>query len=595
MITTLLRMNIPKRVGLVFAVLLSLVAALIVHADRSSENIDPAYMFEKKSRFFEAATYYHRTLRGLREVYIAFHWDNNPAKYAAGKYAKEYVNWPKEVEDRYQNCLKQSKMTKDQRKQMEFINDMWMSELVDFEGGGQRQNCIMFAREAEKHGDFTAAEILRRGEARFYRVVCVPYHEKAAKASQKEGNKTTAALHRKAVKEYEQRATICDKIARGNKVLKGIPGLVGPNPWTEIRLVPERVNPVAFQNLYARWWEKSGEWVYRGEWKGASASEVAAILREKGLKHSDENVRLSAVTVLANIGEREAIVLALSDASSIVRLNAAKALASLHWTEGWAVCHKHSDAKVRAAVEPLLKPASQRVYTNTYAITALIDGLQSKSSEVSSFCESALRRLSSKSLKGAAAWSSWWKDTGGTKPGLLRKGPNQLSAIDTVIDFGTWWDYWISHAPNPLVKYVAPATIRWDGYVIVTQPGEYRFYVRNCGEGISGETAVNTPGRVGFPGLFMPSPCAKLAIDGKNLIPNSPNEVLDPNGMRLDIGKQIYLDEGLHKLSLEFEWRGGEFPESMSNQPSVRLYWSSEHFLRELVPADHLIHLEKKK
>jgi len=268
----------------------------------------------------------------------------------------------------------------------------------------------MFAREAEKHGDFTAAEILRRGEARFYRVVCIPYHRKAAKAYEKEGNGPAAALHRKAVKEYEQRAAISDRIAQGDKVLKGIPGLVGPSPWTEIRLVPQRVNPVAFQNLYARWWKKSGKWVYRGEWKGTSASEVAAILREKGLEHSDENVRLSAVTVLANIGEKEAIVSALSDTSSTVRLNAAKALASSHWAEGWVACHEHSDSKVRAAVEHLLKPASQQKdvgkarsgregqalspgfaftsifsHANTYAITALIGGLQSKSSEVSSF------------------------------------------------------------------------------------------------------------------------------------------------------------------------------------------------------------------
>jgi len=134
------RRHSTQGLGLVFATLLLLVTTLVAHADRSSENIDPAYMFEKKGRFSEAAVYYHRTLRGLREVYIAFHWDNDPAKYAAGKYATEYVKWPKEVEDRYQKCLKQAKMTKAQRKHMEFINDVWMSELVDFEGGGQRQN-----------------------------------------------------------------------------------------------------------------------------------------------------------------------------------------------------------------------------------------------------------------------------------------------------------------------------------------------------------------------------------------------------------------------------------------------------------------------
>ena len=42
-----------------------------VHADRSSQNMDPAYMFEKAGQFDKAAMYYQRVLRGLRETYIS--------------------------------------------------------------------------------------------------------------------------------------------------------------------------------------------------------------------------------------------------------------------------------------------------------------------------------------------------------------------------------------------------------------------------------------------------------------------------------------------------------------------------------------------
>jgi len=49
------------------------------------------------------------------------------------------------------------------------------------------------APEAEKHGDFRLAEILRRGEARYYRVVAIPFHEKSAREFEAAGQKELAA------------------------------------------------------------------------------------------------------------------------------------------------------------------------------------------------------------------------------------------------------------------------------------------------------------------------------------------------------------------------------------------------------------------
>ena len=62
-------------------------------------------MYEKAKQFDKAAMYYGRAVRGLREIYIAFHWNGDPAANAPGKYSREYVQIPKEMDERYRKCL----------------------------------------------------------------------------------------------------------------------------------------------------------------------------------------------------------------------------------------------------------------------------------------------------------------------------------------------------------------------------------------------------------------------------------------------------------------------------------------------------------
>jgi hypothetical protein len=102
---------------------------------------------------------------------------------------------------------------------------------------------------------------------------------------------------------------------------------------------------------------------------------------------------------------------------------------------------------------------------------------------------------------------------------------------------------------------------------------------------------VKTPGRGGFPGLYLSAPAATLRIDGKEVLPVDALAVLDPcGGIRIDFSEPLTLDEGLHNIELTLhyrskrEWFGGV------KGPCVRLYWSSEHFLREVIPAKHLAH-----
>jgi len=566
-------------VGLALAAL----CAPTVLADRSSENMDPAYMYEKAKQFDKAALYYHRALRGLREIYIAFHWNGDPAANAPGKYSTEYVQIPKEMAERYEKCVSKGKLGPNQLKRMEYLNYLWMSEMVDEEAGGQRTACAIIAPEAEKRGDFRLAEFLRRGEARYYRVVAIPFHEKCAREFESSGQEGLAACHRQAARAYERRARRADRIAQGNKVLMAVRGLGGPGRYIgELRLYPAKVGPVGFQYIPRRLFTKEGKP------RGAGPEEATRLLKEEGLKHADESVRSSAVAALAELGAKEAVRSALHDSSATVRQAAAQALSTLRWAEGWAACHRHSDARVRAAVAPLFMPAKGDVLARTHVVTALMCGLGPTSSKTAAVCQAALERITGKKMQ-PNQWAGWWKGLGNARPGLIRTGPGVPPEIDETIDFGAWWQSAYQRAPNPLMKYDPPATIRWDGYLVVPRSGEYRFYARNCGEGRHSGNAVRTPGRVGFPALYLSAPSAKVTIAGKTALPHPRDAVQDPcGGVRLDFGEPMRLEEGLHKIHVEFEYRSRRTGFGVP-QPCLRLYWSGGRFPREVVPAHCLV------
>ena len=578
----------------VTTVVLSFVPVYVARADRTGDNKEPAWVFYKQGRFFEAAMYYHRALRGLREIYLAFHWNGDPVKNASQQFAELYGKLPKEIEDRVNMSLVKGNIGQTQRRQIELLGELWMGETVDYDRGDMTTCCPILAPEAERHGDFTAAEVIRRGEAHFYRAVAIPYHEKTAEAAERRGEKAAAALHRKVLAAYQRRAAVAERIARGNKVLMEIPLLVGPGP-VEFGFYPKRGwEGIPNEYVRRRWWggksenRSSNDDISTDRWKGPSAEQVAAILKAEGLKQGDEDARFAAVTVLANLGEKEALLSALNDASADVRLAAAKALASMRWAKGWAACHRHADKAVRAVVVPLLEKPQSDIRCRTFAITALIEGLNSKDSATTSFCQNWLERITGKGLSGAEMWSAWWKQLGDARLGLKRTGGGIPEEIDEKIDFGTWWQAVVQHALNPLKNCQPPATVRWDGYLVVTRAGTYHFFIRNRGEG---KTSRNTAGGRAAQGLYFPAPAAKLTLDGKTVIPKPGNEMLDPTGgMRMDFSDLITLDEGLHKISLEFEWRGGHTQAWWhGGQPEIRLYWSSDHFLRELVPAHHLV------
>jgi len=556
-------------------------------ADRASENMDPAYMYEKAGKFDLAAMYYHRALRGVAENYVAFHFNGDPANNATGKYATEYVQLPKEFEERYKACLAQAKLSPEQLKRMEFLDYLWICEFTDADYGGVRTEMPVMAPVAEKHGDFRLAELCRRGEARYYRAVAIPFHERCARELEAAGQKALAATHRMAANAYAERADFADLLALGDKVLMSHPRLRGPAPYLgDFRLHPAKVNPVSWQGVRGRLFTKEGQP------KGLPPDELAKILKEDALTHANEHARLSAIVTLATLGDRNALLDAVAgDQVAIVRRAAAQALAATPWADGWSACHHSADPAVRATVAPLFAPAGGDPVAHTWVISELIRGLDSTSAKTPGFCQAMLEQVTGKKL-AKAEWAAWWKALGNPRPGLTRTGPDGQPGTDATLDFGTWWQSGYQTVANPLMKYQPPATVVWDGCVVVPRDGEYRFYARNCGEGRTGANSVKTPGRMGFPGLYLSAPAATVLLDGKTILPHPTDAVQDPcGGMRLDFSGPIRLTKGLHKLQVEFNYRSLRSG-FWDPQPCLRLYWSGEHFYREVIPAASFVSKE---
>ncbi|MBM4035856.1 MAG: hypothetical protein FJ291_29305 [Planctomycetes bacterium] len=492
-----------------------------------------------------------------------------------------------EYQERLATCLERSKLSAAQREQMEYVNELWMGECVDEEFGEYKLAFARRAEEAEKHGDFLFAEKLRLAAADYCRIVAAPYHERLASKLDGQGQREAAALHRKAAEEYKGQAAAHEVLSRGDGLLAAVPGAQGPPGPPDPRLLADH-----YFKCYVAYHQrvlsvKGDAWL-----TGRTPQDVATALTERGLRHAEESARLASVAVLANLGAKEALRAALGDQAASVRLAAARALARIRWADGWSACHRHADATVREAVQPLLEPAGPHPLSRTATIVELLRGLESESAETRAFCQAALERITGEKKASARAWEEWWKGLGRPAPGLVRRGPDGAAVADDTISFGAWWqsgERSIQGRPNPLLDYPQTAKVQWRGSLVITRAGEYRFYVRNHGE--PSPEAYNW--KLGGDGgtIRFTRPSARLLIDGRPVLPNPADAVEDAKAnMRIDYSGPIKLAPGLHLLLLELDLkcvRGG-----MWMGPSACLYWSGEHFLRQLVPAEHLVHLE---
>jgi hypothetical protein len=559
-------------VGLVVAFHLFL-TPIALRADRGAGQSASGRALEKAGKHTEAALYYQRAMLAFREVWRKF-WPHIDAAIV------------KEYEDRLTGCLEEAHLGTAQLENMGYINTLWVEEYIDQELGGFKLAFPYRAEEAEKHGDFLLAEQLHLAAADFYRIVAIPYHEQMA--SQPGKPRTEAALHRQIIEEYELRAEKHKRMAQGDKILGGMGGLQAPQSPP----APSGLSQHYFK-VYHLYHERVLSFEESRWLTGRTPQQVAEILKQGGLRHPKEAARFASVVVLAQLGERDAVLTALEDPSSQVRRAAAEALASFRWATGWAACYQHKDQDVRKTIDPLLECADNQPLARTATIVELLQGLDSSSDTIRSFSREALSRITGRALLSADQWHRWWADMGHAQPGLRRSVSGGSAVVDDVIDFGAWWQsgmYSIQNRPNPFANYSFPVKILWRGHLAVARSGQYRFFLRNRGnKGHSSEPSN---------GLFT-SPCAQLFIDGEAVLSDPKGVVEDTYPyMRIDYSEAIELEAGLHEILLEFavesaDPKFGMGPHNKDRKPCVRLYWSSEHFLRQLIPVEHLIHLDK--
>ena len=566
---------------LTIALSVCVLAGGVARADRSAGQGTPGLALEKAGKYAAAAVYYHRALRGFEELWVRFWHSGDQGK--AGQECRQLIA---EYRDRLKTCMDRARMDEASRQHMEAVNELWMSEYVDQEQGEYKLAFARKAEEAEKHGDFLLATQLRAAAADYCQLVAVPYHEQLAGKLDKQRRPNEAALHRDAAGQHRQQAAMHARVSRGDKVLAGLRGLQGPAPAPDAKLMGGHYFK-SYVVYHQRVLSVPGDrWL-----TGRTPKNVADILCRSGLTHGDEDARLAAVVVLANMGETEAVVAALADKAESVRLAAAGALADGRNAGGWAACNRHADAKVRQAIAPILEPAGSQVLERTETIVELLIGLASSNAEIQAFCQTGLERVTGRKEKGSAAWQEWWKGLGDHRPGLMRVGPDGTTMIDPVVDFGAWWqsgERSIQGLPNPLRAYPATSTIKWQGSLIVARRGEYRFYVRNHGQK-SGE-AFNWRGGADAGVLHFTTSSAKLLIDGKQVLPFPGEFVDDPKArMRIDYSLPIALEPGLHPIELELIAKCTDASPFKGQGPSARLYWSCDGMLRQLVPTQHLI------
>jgi len=94
-------------------------------------------------------------------------------------------------------------------------------------------------------------------------------------------------------------------------------------------------------------------------------------------------------------------------------------------------------------------------------------------------------------------------------------------------------------------------------------------------------------------GLYFTPPCVKLHLDGKQVLPDPTGIVEDAKmHVRFDRTGPIALEAGLHAIRLEMDLRN--VGTGLWQAPSVRLYWESEHFLREVIGAGALVTMKQE-
>lgn len=323
--------------------------------------------------------------------------------------------------------------------------------------------------------------------------------------------------------------------------------------------------------------------------KRLTRGQVIEVLRT-GLQLEESDARFAAVLNLAELGEMEALLPAARDPDLQIRREVAGSFVELMYIPGLAVLLRDQDEQIREMAKSALQPVPSERGPFIRTVCALRDAIDSD--DTKAFAASQLMLLGAGSDRPAdlKAWTEQAAD--GLRPGILAQyfsEPGQPPVTeDTLrtVDVGFRGNerfpdllrpYWNKEDIFP-VDVEGQFLLRFKGMIYLPGDGRYRFYVK--AEGNNRATVR----------LIVPSREPVTIISPKNDRELLYADQCNWNGgsmSRVDFSTQLDLKKGM--IGLEIDYKGGQV-RSEQGTAGIRLYWSSDDHVMELVPASALFH-----
>ena len=323
--------------------------------------------------------------------------------------------------------------------------------------------------------------------------------------------------------------------------------------------------------------------------KRLTKRQLIEVLRT-GLQLEDSDARFAAVLNLAELGEMGALLPAAKDPDPQIRREVVVSFVERMYIPGLAVLLRDQDEQIREMARSALQPPPDEKGHFIRTVCALRDALDAD--DTRDFAASQLMLLGAGSEESAdlKAWAE--KAADGLRPGIRAqyfsepgKPPVAEDTLRTV-DVGFRGNerfpdllrpYWNKEAIFP-VDVEGQFLLRFKGMIYLPGDGRYRFYVK-----IEGNNRATVR-------LILPSKEPVTIISPKNDRELMYADQCNWGGgsmSRVDFSKQLDLKKGM--IGLEIEYKGGQV-RSEQGTAGIRLYWSSDNQVMELVPASALFH-----
>jgi len=460
-----------------------------------------------------------------------------------------------------------------------YIEDHMSPEFDDMGNFFFRRKSMIF----ERTGLFWDASFRRRLTGYYDKRVCAPYYATIAEELESNGRKRIADAYRRKAEWYSEQALREFRRSNGNRLLSEL---------------------------------------QKGNRRQRLTRDQTIEVLKMGLQSKESDARFAAVHNLAELGEMEALLPAVKDTEPEIRRKIAEAFADNMYAPGLVALLNAQDEQIRKIAKSVLQPAPGEKGPFTRAICVLRDALDSElplrpasnhtglplqqphegastpRDDTKTFAASQLVSLGAEPGKETPTELKAWAEqaTGGLTPGIHAqyfKEPGQPPVAEKVlgtINLGFRGNerFLALLRPHWDKEDIFPASVRGEfllkfkGKIYLPRDGQYRFYVKTEG---NNRATVR---------LLGPSGELDTIISPKNDRKFMYADQCDWSGgsiSRIDFSAQLELKKGL--MDFEIDYKGSQV-RNKYGKAGIRLYWSSDDHVMELVPASVLFHLSEK-